>query len=152
MSQPFHGCSPNSAVHTSRSTTAARLVMCTSLTDDLDQRLMNMLLFTSWHSPRQMMKTSVSSVMQLNAGMVSATCLACSKIRVSASSCIDLRSSIYCQPLSVSLMHLSLEVTNMHFRPSFSRNFCSIQLFERKAVNLFLFSVHDRSRLQLLIL
>ena len=35
------------------------------------------------------MKTSVSSVMQINAGMVSAACLACSKIRVSASNCID---------------------------------------------------------------
>ena len=35
------------------------------------------------------MKKSVSSVMQINAGMVSAACLACSKIRVSTSSCVD---------------------------------------------------------------
>ena len=82
------------------------------------------------------MKTSVSSVMQINAGMVSAAWLTCSKIRVSASSCVDWRSSIYCQPLSVSLMHLSLEVTNMHFRPSFSRIFCPFQLSARKTVVL----------------
>ncbi len=96
------------------------------------------------------MKTYVSSVMQITAGMVSAVCLACSKIRVSASSCVDWRLSISCQPLSVSLMHLS--VTNMHFRPSFSRNFCSFQLSARKSVKMFLLSVHDRSRLQFLIL
>ena len=152
VSQLFHGCSPNSAVQTSRPSAAASLVMSTSLTDDLDPRLMNMLLFASWHNPRQMMKTSVSSVMQINPGVVSAACFACSKIRVSASYCVDWRSSIYCQPLSVSLMHLSLEVTNMHFRPSFSRNFCSFQLSARKAVNLFFLSGHDRSRLQFLIL
>ena len=35
------------------------------------------------------MKTYVSSVMQINAGMFSAARLACSKIRVSASSCVD---------------------------------------------------------------
>ena len=35
------------------------------------------------------MKTSVSSVMHINAGMVSAACLACRNIRVSASSCVD---------------------------------------------------------------
>ena len=35
------------------------------------------------------MKTSVSSAMQINDGMVSEACLACSKIRVSTSSCVD---------------------------------------------------------------
>ena len=35
------------------------------------------------------MKPSVSSVMQVNAGMLSATCLACGNIPVSASSCVD---------------------------------------------------------------
>ena len=56
MSRQVHGCSPNSAVHTSRPSAAASLVMSTSLTDDLDARLMNLLLFTSWHSPRQMIR------------------------------------------------------------------------------------------------
>ena len=47
-------------------------------------------------------------------------------------------------------MHLSLEVTNVHFRPNFF--FEASVPSARTAVNLFLLSVHDRSRLQLLIL
>ena len=71
--QPVHGYSPNSVVHTSCLIAGTGLVIVICLTDDLDPRLMNMLLFTSWHSPKQMMKTSVFAVMQ-------AACLACSKI------------------------------------------------------------------------
>ena len=141
VSHPVHGWTPINAAHTSLPSAAASFVMSTSLTDDLDPRLMNILTFAPLLNPRQMMKTSVSSEMQTSSRKFPAMFLASNSMHVSASYWLDWRSSISCQPSAVNLTHLLPDVTNMLLFPSFALIFCSFQI-----------SAKNRSRLQFLIL